>query len=78
MTVGTRSVLYGAHCAVLHPWLLAAAWWRLFGFPWDVRLWAAFWVHDLGYWGRGDLDGDDGEAHVELGARIMARLFGAQ
>jgi hypothetical protein len=23
MTIGTRSVLYGAHCAVLHPWFLA-------------------------------------------------------
>src|SRR5580658_6759401 len=49
MTIGTKSVLYGAHCAVLHPWFLAAAWSKLYGFPWDVRLWASFWLHDIGY-----------------------------
>jgi hypothetical protein len=49
MTIGTRSVLYGAHCAVLHPWFLAVAWSKLYGFPWDVRLWASFWLHDIGY-----------------------------
>jgi hypothetical protein len=31
MTIGTRSVLYGAHCAVLHPWFLAVAWSKLYG-----------------------------------------------
>ena len=49
MTIGTRSVLYGAHCAVLHPWFLAVAWSKLYGFPWDVRLWASFCLHDIGY-----------------------------
>jgi hypothetical protein len=76
MNMGTRSVLYGAHCAVIHPWFLAAAWWKLYGFPWDVRLWAAFWLHDIGYFSKRDMDGSDGETHVELGARIMALLFG--
>ena len=38
MTIGTRSVLYGAHCAVLHPWFLAVAWSKLYGFPWDVSV----------------------------------------
>ena len=49
MRIGTKSVLYGAHCAVVHPWFLAAAWWKLYGFPWDIRLWCAFWLHDVGY-----------------------------
>jgi len=74
-TVGTRSVLYGAHCFLLHPWFVAWAWWRLYGFPWDPRLWAAFAVHDLGYWGKPNMDGPEGEAHPALGAVIMARLF---
>ncbi len=39
MRIGTKSVLYGAHCAVVHPWFLAVAWWKLYGFPWDIRLW---------------------------------------
>jgi len=76
MTVGTRSVLYGAHCAVLHPWFLAVAWSKLYGFPWDVRLWASFWLHDIGYISKPNMDGSEGETHVELGARIMGLLFG--
>ncbi len=39
MNVGTRSILYGAHAFWLHPWFVAWGWWRLYGFPWDPRLW---------------------------------------
>lgn len=74
--VGTRSVLYGAHQFLIHPLFVAVAWWKLFGFPWDPRLWAAFIVHDLGYIGKPNMDGPEGEAHVEVGAWIMASLFG--
>ncbi len=77
MTLGTKSVLYGAHCVLLHPLLVAWGWTRLFGFPWDPRLWFAFALHDIGYLGRKDMDGADGEQHVVLGARIMGALFGA-
>ena len=76
MTIGTRSVLYGAHCAVLHPWFLAVAWYKLYGFPWDVRLWASFCLHDIGYISKPNMDGCEGETHVELGAKIMGLLFG--
>jgi hypothetical protein len=75
MTIGTRSVLYGAHCALIHPWIVALAWWRLYGFPWDPRLWIAFFVHDLGYLGKPNMDGPEGETHPLLGARVMAALF---
>lgn len=75
MTIGTKSVLYGAHCWFLHPWFVAWAWWRLYGFPWDPRLWVAFFVHDLGYIGKPNMDGPEGESHPWLGARIMGELF---
>lgn len=75
MKIGTRSVLYGAHCFLLHPWFVAAAWWQLYGFPFDPRLWVAFAVHDLGYVGRTNMDGEEGERHPVLGARIMTALF---
>lgn len=78
MTVGTKSVLYGAHCFLLHPLLVAWGWTRLYGFPWDPRLWFAFALHDVGYLGRTDMDGPDGEQHVVLGARIMGVLFGPE
>jgi len=76
MKVGTKSVLFGAHCFFLHPWFVAAAWWKLYGFPWDPRLWIAFFVHDLGYIGKPNMDGPEGEDHVLLGARVMQILFG--
>jgi hypothetical protein len=75
VTIGTRSVLFGAHCFLLHPWFVAAAWWQLYGFPWDPRLWVAFAVHDLGYFGKPNMDGPEGETHPLLGARIMGALF---
>jgi hypothetical protein len=72
--VGTRSVLYGAHQFALHPWFVALAWWKLYGFPWDPRLWVAFFVHDIGYVGKPNMDGPEGEAHVFAGAKVMGRF----
>ena len=76
MRVGTKSVLFGAHCFFIHPFFVAVGWWCSRGFPWDVRLWAAFFVHDLGYLGCPNVEGPEGEEHVLLGARIMGMLFG--
>jgi len=73
--IGTKSILFGAHCFLLHPWFVAAAWCKIYGFPWDPRLWVAFFVHDLGYIGKPNMDGPEGERHVELGARIMTLMF---
>jgi hypothetical protein len=78
MRIGTRSILFGVHQFLLHPLLAAWAWWRLYGFPFDLRLWVAFAVHDLGYWGKPNMDGPEGERHVEWGARLMGRLFGPE
>jgi hypothetical protein len=75
MKIGTRSVLFGAHQFLIHPLFVAAAWWKLYGFPRDPRLWVAFVVHDLGYFGKPNMDGPEGEYHPFLGARIMSRLF---
>ena len=75
--VGTKSVLYGAHCFIIHPWFVMAAWWKLYGFPWDPRLWIAFFVHDIGYWGKPNMDGPEGKKHVEFGAKIMG-IFGKE
>lgn len=76
MKLGTKSLLFGAHQFVLHPLFLALAWWRLYGFPSDLRLWVAFLVHDWGYWGKAAMDDADGQTHPELGGRIMKALFG--
>lgn len=78
MTVGTRSVLFGVHAFWLHPFFVVAAWWKLYGFPADLRLWIAFFVHDLGYIGKPNMDGSEGEKHPEYGAEIMGDLFGPE
>jgi hypothetical protein len=71
MKVGTKSVLFGAHCFFMHPFFVATAWTKLYGFPLDPRIWIAFFVHDLGYFGKPNMDGPEGETHVEFGAKIM-------
>lgn len=91
LPVGTKSVLAGAHCCLIHPWLVALAWFKLYGFRLitcpstgvrtsliDPRLWLCFIVHDLGYWRSANMDGEEGERHPEVGARIVGKLFDAK
>lgn len=75
MKVGTKSVLFGVHCFAIHPFLIALAWWKLYGFPWDPRLWACFFLHDIGYLGKPNMDGPEGEQHPYIGAEIVGWLF---
>jgi len=75
MKVGTKSLLFGVHQIFIHPLWVALAWWKLYGFPFDPRLWVAFVVHDWGYWGCPEMDGPKGDYHPEVGAEIMHTLF---
>ena len=75
MRVGTKSILFGAHQFLIHPIFVFVSWWKLYGFPWDPRLWVAFFVHDLGYWGKPNMDGLEGDRHVEFGANLMHFFF---
>lgn len=71
LPVGTKSILFGAHAFWFHPFMVATAWTKTYGFPFDPRLWVSFFVHDLGYWGCPNMDGPEGERHPEFGARLM-------
>lgn len=68
--IGHRPIVrrrpYGGHFALVpvHAHLL------------NPRLWVAFFVHDLGYIGKPNMDGPEGETHPEFGARVMRALFG--
>ena len=75
MNIGTKSLIFGVHQVFIHPLWVALAWWKLYGFPWDPRLWVAFIVHDWGYWGCPEMDGKIGDHHPELGANILHLLF---
>lgn len=51
MTVGTKSLLAGGHCLLVHPLMVLWVWKRLFGMPWDPRISMACVLHDIGYLG---------------------------
>jgi len=74
LKVGTKSVLYGAHCFFIHPFYVAKAWKMLYGKR-NLKLWVSFFVHDIGYWNKPNMDGAEGELHPYLGAKIMHKLF---
>lgn len=90
MRIGTKSVLFGVHQFLLHPLLIALGWWKEYGlrrvpigagvttYLLDPRLWLAFAVHDLGYLGKPNMDGAEGETHPRFGACIMGDLFGEE
>ena len=63
---------------MVYPFAVAAAWWRLYGFPWDPRLRFLFVFHDIGYWGKSDIDGEAGKTPPEFGAKITGLLFGQE
>lgn len=42
----------------------------------EPALWFAFFVHDIGYLGKPNMDGPEGESHPELGAKIVRWFYG--
>ncbi len=69
MRIGTKSLLFGVHQALLHPYYVAKAWRILYG-RWPSRAeWLAIVTHDWGYWGSPDMDGEAGTQHP---ARMVA------
>lgn len=74
MRVGTKSVLFGVHQFLWHPITVALAfvrvhrrlpsWWEAIGIA----------CHDLGYWGRTDMDGLSGTLHPLGGATVAYRV----
>lgn len=73
--VGRRSLLWGVHQFLWHPFTVWLAWRNLYGPPtWRETL--AILVHDWGYWWTPDMDGPRGRRHPEFGARLIGRLLG--
>jgi hypothetical protein len=85
--IGTRSVRGGYHTWWLHPLFVALGWIKVYGWGtvtddyvttsiWDWKLWYAFFVHDIGYVGKPNMDGPEGEQHPLVGAnRILCRVL---
>lgn len=76
MKIGTKSVLFGVHQFLWHPWTVGLAWRRLFKVWPTWREWICIFLHDLGYWGKPNIDGPEGRTHPEFGAAIVDYLLG--
>lgn len=74
MKVGTKSLLWGVHQVLWHPLTVYRAWVSKYGRP-TWRELVCIVIHDWGYAGAADMDGEDGVRHPELGARLAERLF---
>lgn len=75
MRRGTLSLLFGVHQVLWHPWTVYRAWRALFGRP-TWREVICIILHDWGYWGSPNMDGEEGERHPELGAKLAGKLLG--
>jgi hypothetical protein len=73
--LGLRSLLFGVHQFIWHPWTVYRAWRQLYGKP-DWREVVCIIIHDWGYWNSPNMDGPEGQRHPECGARIARWLFG--
>jgi len=69
MKVGTKSLLVGAHQIFWHPFTVFLAWIELYGLPnWKEVI--CIFIHDWGYWGSSNMEGDEGQHHPYLGAKL--------
>lgn len=72
MKVGTKSLLFGLHQFFTHPTFVLAGWIKLYGFNSLVYEWwkllICILIHDWGYWGSPNIDGEEGEKHTEWAA----------
>lgn len=74
MKRGTKSILFGVHQFIWHPFTVWRAWKYLYKRNPSVYELIAIICHDLGYWGKPDMDGKEGQTHPEGGAKIAMHL----
>ena len=74
MNVGTKSILWGVHQFLWHPWTVGRAWRSLHGRWPSLNQWICIFVHDLGYWGSPNMDGEEGKRHPLKGAEMARKI----
>jgi len=75
MKIGTRSLLFGCHQFLWHPFTVALAYRKLFRCWPDLEGWLCILFHDIGYWGCADIDGKEGKLHPLPGAHFVGTLM---
>ena len=75
MKIGTKSLLFGVHQFVLHPLFVLIAWIIIYkSFPKRHELLAII-VHDWGYWGCDNMDGEQGESHPVRSVKMLPYIL---
>jgi hypothetical protein len=77
LPVGRRSLLFGVHQVIWHPFTVLLAWIKLYGLP-TWREFVCIIIHDWGYWNCRDMDGQDGHDHPKYGAYLAFKWFGEE
>ena len=66
MSRGTKTLLFGVHQFILHPFFVLYSWLMIYGkFP-KLHELVAIVIHDWGLWGKPDVDGEKAEQHPEI------------
>lgn len=78
MKVGTRSLLFGIHQFIWHPIVVYKAWSYLYDARPTWKELVCIIIHDWGYWGKPNLDGEEGIEHPRIGANIAYKLYGVE
>lgn len=74
MKIGTRTLLFGVHQFLWHPFTVWRAWRWLYGSNPSWMELVAIFCHDLGYVGKPNLDGPEGRTHPDGGAALTERI----
>lgn len=76
MKKGTKSLLFGVHQIAWHPFTVLVAWvWLYRSLP-SIKELVCITIHDWGYWGKANMDDEDGEKHPEWAAKKALKWFG--
>lgn len=75
MKTGTKSLLFGVHQFILHPITVYVAWVWLYRKLPTFKETICIVIHDWGYWGKTNMDDEEGERHPEIGAKIAHTLL---
>lgn len=75
MKVGTKSLLIGVHQFLWHPITVALAWHELYHKCPSWKEFICIFIHDWGYWGCPNMDGEEGEKHPEYAAHLALKYL---
>lgn len=71
MKIGTKTLLFGCHQFIIHPWFVYRAWKRIYRARPDFWETICIIIHDWGYWGCADIDGPEGDKHPWWAAQFV-------